>query len=146
VLEQFHPIIRSPLVIAYERILLRGDCSGKDDFGRIFNRQRMRLREPLMNRSLEYTGHAWQRKNERCKTDILVDTLLCHFDRDIYLGRGLWAWSLSREWCRELQKLGMVSAALAERLPSLALIVAEDGAVITVVRGTTEFGRYCERH
>lgn len=51
VLEQFHPIIRSPMAILYERILLQGGCSGKDDFGRIFNRQRMRLREPPMNRS-----------------------------------------------------------------------------------------------
>ena len=117
-----------------------------ESFGRTDSRQRTRLWEHLMNRSLEYTHHAWQRKNERCKTDILVDTLLCHFDRDVYLGRGLWAWSLSRNWCRKLQRLGMVSASVAERLPSLALIVSEDGAVISVVRGTTEFGRYCERH
>jgi hypothetical protein len=99
-----------------------------------------------MNRSLDYTRHAWKRKNERCKTDLLVDTLLVHFDRDVYLGRGRWAWTISREWCRELQRMGVVPAAVAERLTGIALIISEDGGVITLVRGTRELGRYCERH
>lgn len=100
-----------------------------------------------MNRSLDYTHHAWQRKNERCKSDTLVNALLAHFDRDIYLGRGLWAWTLSRQRCRELQDEGLIPAAIAERLTGIALVVSDEEDVVTLVRGCdNEFGQYCSRH
>ena len=100
-----------------------------------------------MNRSLEYTRHGWQRKNARCKADTLVDTLLTHFDRDVYLGRGLWAWTLTRQRCRELQDQGLISAAIAERLPRIALVMSDEEDVITLVRGGAhELGQYCARH
>jgi hypothetical protein len=97
---------------------------------------------------LSFTEHGHLRKNQRCKRDDLVLRLLEHFDRDIYLRDGKWAWSISRSRCKELQKAGLISPADAERLPGLVIVSADDtGVVVTLVRGNgRRLGQYLSRH
>ena len=95
---------------------------------------------------LTYTPHGWRRKNERCKGDHLVDLLLEHFDRDVYVGSGDYAWSISKRRCAELRKAGTISAATADSLPKLVLVMTHDERVKTLVKGGKALGSYLVRH
>ncbi|HRD74665.1 MAG TPA: hypothetical protein PK264_01815 [Hyphomicrobiaceae bacterium] len=95
---------------------------------------------------LAYTDHGWQRKNERCKGDLLVDLLLEHFDRDVYVGSGDYAWSISRRRCMELRRAGVISASQADGLAKLILVMTEDERVKTLIKGGKALGRYFTRH
>jgi hypothetical protein len=101
---------------------------------------------PTAPAMLRYSRHAHSRKNRRCKRDRLVELLHTHFDRDVYVRRGTWAWSVSAERCEQLQEAGLITAAEAERLPSLVIVIADDGMIVTVVRGNRRLGQYLSRN
>lgn len=106
-----------------------------------------RLEPALPFPGLSYSNHARLRKSQRCKRDRLVEVLLQHFDRDVYLRRGRWAWSVSSERCVRLREAGVITAAEADRLPGLVIVNSDSGVVVTVVRGQgRRLGQYLSRH
>jgi hypothetical protein len=97
-----------------------------------------------MKHDLNFTEHANLKKNQRCKRDDRIGLIVAYFDRDVYVRKGVWAWSVSRRWCEHLRRDGLISRAMAEQLPRLALLIAEDThAVVSVICDTgPKFGRY----
>jgi hypothetical protein len=53
---------------------------------------------------------------------------------------------VSAERCEQLQEAGLITAAEAERLPSLVIVIADDGMIVTVVRGNRRLGQYLSRN
>lgn len=98
---------------------------------------------------LTYTKHAQLRKTQRCKRNAPIEVLLRHFDNDIYVGGGVWAWSVSREYAEFLRDEGAITPDMAESIDGLVLLIAEDtGEVVTVFKGSGRpLGRYvCRRY
>ena len=98
----------------------------------------------MSSAKLKFTKHALRRKARRSKCDGPIDVLLAHFDQDIYVRNGVWAWSLSDTRRRDLQRHGAISPAMADRVRGLVLLIAEDtGEVVTLIRGSGRpIGRY----
>jgi hypothetical protein len=74
----------------------------------------------------------------------VIETLLANFDQDVYVRRGVWAWSVSREYLEGLVDDGRLARAEAERLVGLVMLIAEDtGEVVSMIRGRgRKIGRY----
>lgn len=98
----------------------------------------------MQTAELTFSAHGRRRKAGRCKCNDPLDVLLTHFDQDIYVRNGVWAWSLSNGYRRELQRRGEISPAMADRVRGLVLLIAEDtGEVVTLMRGSGRpIGRY----
>jgi hypothetical protein len=78
---------------------------------------------------------------------LVFDSLLSYFDRDIDVGGGATAISISRTLLHNLIATGVISRALGDRLSGLAIVLqtSERGTVIkTIVRGRLDhrFGHY----
>ena len=102
------------------------------------------MQTTMQTGDLTFTAHAHRRKARRCKCDDPLDILLAHFDQDIYVRNGVWAWSLSDAYRHELQRRGALSPSMADRVRGLVLLIAEDsGEVVTLMRGSGRpLGRY----
>lgn len=94
-----------------------------------------------------YSGHAHRRRNERCKSERLLARLYNHFDRDVYVRGGVWAWSITADRLDGLVEDGVLSRREADRLINLVVLIAEnDNEVITVIRGSgRRIGKYYRR-
>lgn len=96
---------------------------------------------------LRSSDHGNKRRHQRCSSKEVFEALLLHFDRDVDVGGGASAISVSDEYLEKLLDDGVVTLAVSERLKGLAVIIQTDyrGATIkTVVRGRFDdrFGRY----
>ena len=95
---------------------------------------------------LPYTSHAHRRRNERCKSKSTLQDLYRHFDRDVYVRNGVWAWSVTRDMLEDLVDDGIIVRKQADRLTNLVILVAEnDNKVVTIIRGDRRVGRYYRR-
>lgn len=97
--------------------------------------------------NLRTTHHGRQRLAQRCKCKAVYEALWSHFDRDIDVGGGASAISVSDDLLEKLIDDGVVTLALGERLRGLAVIIQTDdrGALLkTVIRGGRDhrYGRY----
>ena len=79
------------------------------------------------------THHARRRLRQRGIGSDQVAGLMRSFDRDRPVGNGCSALTLSRQALLELKADGWAPA-LLDRIQSLAIVVANDGAVVTVLR------------
>jgi hypothetical protein len=104
--------------------------------------------DPETDLDLPYSTHAKSRRAKRCKRISTIRNLYRHFDRDIYVRRGVWAWSITRSHLDDLVEDGVMTLGEAERLANLVVLVAEnDNEVVTVIRGSgRRIGRYYRRH
>lgn len=106
------------------------------------------LHDPHAELDLPYSTHAKIRRAKRCKRLSTIRSLYRHFDRDVYVRRGVWAWSITPSHLDDLVAAGVISLREAERLANLVVLVAEnDNEVVTVIRGSgRRIGRYYRRH
>ena len=93
------------------------------------------------------TDHGNRRKHQRCPTDIVFHSLLANFDREVDVGDGAIALSISDELREMLVEAGAISLEIGERLKGLAVVLQHadsDVCIKTVIRGRLDhrFGRY----
>ena len=79
--------------------------------------------------------HAVTRCQQRGVHGALLSMLFNHWDHSVPVGGGRTAVSLSRKEAARLRCLGHTSATL-DRVVSLALVLSEDGQVVTVLHAT----------
>jgi len=81
------------------------------------------------------TNHAVCRMQQRGMTKSTLSFVLEHADRDQFVGAGCLENWISRKHLKRLRQDGM-SSQLIERSAGVAVIVAADGAIITVFHRT----------
>ena len=94
--------------------------------------------------SHELTRHAEVRANQRGITKRRLESLLSIADIDVAVGRHLHARRASRSAIAEAIQEGL-SPSDAERLSRIALIQADDGAIVTVAPVHGRKGRHYRR-
>jgi hypothetical protein len=101
----------------------------------------------LYDPDLGYTPHGHMRRWQRCKKADTFRLFFKHFDRDIYVNRGVCALSLTDRRIEALVDDGEVSRADAERLVGLVVLVGDnDNRIRSVIRGDNgRLGKYLKR-
>lgn len=95
----------------------------------------------LPGERLPLSTHAVVRCQQRGVSHEVLDLLFERFDVERNVGRGCHAISCSREALALARRSG-VAAALIERLAGVVVIIAPDGAVVTVMNRETWFARF----
>lgn len=86
------------------------------------------------------SNHAQLRIQQRGVGDEALQLVLFASDRRVHLGAQVTAWALSRERAQGLRKNGIPNSVIS-RAERLTLIVAEDGMLVTVLKGSLTDGR-----
>jgi hypothetical protein len=90
---------------------------------------------------MPFTDHAVARCQQRGISRDVVNLVLANFDRDHHAGGGAAAISISKGRLRDLERAGY-PIQLLERAARTVLLIAESGAIITVINRATWFARF----
>jgi hypothetical protein len=88
-----------------------------------------------------FTRHAETRKHQRGVRSKVIELILDNFDADADAGEGVVALSVSRKRCHELHGKVPDLGAL-DQAKRTVLLVAADGAVVSVINRSNWFGRF----
>jgi hypothetical protein len=96
---------------------------------------------------LSLSSHAVRRANQRSVSRRTIDALVAHGDVECPVGSGCTVIRFSRDRLKDASLRGTLGGSI-DQLKSLAVILSEDGEVVTVLhdRGGTAGRRYRGRH
>jgi hypothetical protein len=97
--------------------------------------------DEINNCGMHFTRHGLTRKSQRGVRTEVIEFVARHNDRDTHAGAGVSALSISRRRCDELRRRGN-DASLVDHAENVFLIVADDGAILTVINRPTWFARF----
>jgi hypothetical protein len=95
----------------------------------------------INDHGMEFTRHGLTRKCQRGVRSEAIKLVLSHYDRDMHAGGTVSALSISRLRSAELRR-GGIEASLVDQAEKVVLIVADDGAILTLINRPTWFARF----
>jgi hypothetical protein len=97
--------------------------------------------DEINDNGVHFTRHGVSRKCQRGVRTEVIKLVLLHYDRDTHAGAGKSALFISRHRCDELRR-GGIEPSVAAQAENVVLIVADDGAIVTVINRPTWFARF----